>query len=192
MITETAALATDVAVTEAVSAVRKRKAPRKVPVAAEMLPATDSLPKLSSKDASASATARRNRQFFAGAFISTIAVVATAVSVTHLSHGIRFVTHCPQWEAWALAGVIDLGFVGFKACDIVGYTADARHANQTWGKWCILATVILSAILNALTFSNNVEGLTLKIGACALGCFVPCIIMGAFKVGSAHLIRRTA
>jgi hypothetical protein len=46
--------------------------------------------------------------------IGAVAVTLTALSLSHLAHGIGIVTHAEIWEAWAMAIGIDLGFVALE------------------------------------------------------------------------------
>jgi hypothetical protein len=45
---------------------------------------------------------------------SAVASTLTALSLTHLAHGISIVTAAPRWENWAMAIGIDLGFVALE------------------------------------------------------------------------------
>ena len=46
--------------------------------------------------------------------IGTVAVTLTALSLSHLAHGVEIVTGSSTWESWAMAVGIDLGFVALE------------------------------------------------------------------------------
>src|SRR5258708_28025066 len=46
--------------------------------------------------------------------VGAVAVTLTALSLSHLAHGITIVTGAEAWEAWAMAIGIDLGFVALE------------------------------------------------------------------------------
>ena len=184
MTNETATIANEVT-TEETLIVRPRGKRRTVAVPAKVVRV-----KKTEGETTAFTKAKRARQMYAGAFVGSIGVVLTAISVSHLSAGISAVTHCATWESWAMAIGIDLGFVGFKACDVFGYTAGAKEANESYGHWAIIGTLILSALLNALTFSSEAVGYLAKGEAVMLGFAVPAMIFAAFKVASGNIVKK--
>src|SRR5260370_39213884 len=46
--------------------------------------------------------------------IGAVAVTLTALSLSHLAHGVEIVTGSSVWESWAMAVGIDLGFVALE------------------------------------------------------------------------------
>jgi hypothetical protein len=46
--------------------------------------------------------------------IGAVAVTLTALSLSHLAHGVEIVTGSTVWESWAMAVGIDLGFVALE------------------------------------------------------------------------------
>src|SRR5258706_14322249 len=54
------------------------------------------------------------RQAGTAVAVGLVAVTLTALSLSHLAHGITIVTGAEQWEAWAMSIGIDLGFVALE------------------------------------------------------------------------------
>src|ERR1051325_5321693 len=88
------------------------------------------------------------RQALTGVGIGAVASALTALSLSHLAHGVEIVTHAPSWEAWAMAIGIDLGFVALELSQLA---CSAKVAKQV-GKFArpgILGTLSGSALMNA-------------------------------------------
>ena len=95
--------------------------------------------------------ARRSqrRQQWSAVTVALVAVVLTALSLSHLAHGIELVTRAPAWEAWSMAIGIDLGFVaardrpalcrhreGANRDKPVDQTGNPRHDRRQRGDEC--------------------------------------------------------
>ena len=123
------------------------------------------------------------RQGASAAAVGLVAGTLTALSLTHLAHGITIVTGAEQWESWAMAVGIDLGFV---ALEIAQLTASNDKVRKQIGKFCkpaIVGTLVGSAAMNAFAFAAQATGL--MIGpAVMLGVAIPGLIYALTKVGA--------
>lgn len=120
----------------------------------------------------------------AGAATVTIAGVLTALSLSHLAHGVQVVTHAPAWEAWAMASGIDLGFLACEAACVLSVTDKAKAIAGTYAKPTVIATMIASAIMNSFAFASSIEGFAL-VPAIALGAAIPGLIYSLTRIGIA-------
>jgi hypothetical protein len=117
----------------------------------------------------------KRRQMRAAAAVGTVAMVLTALSLHHLASGIELVTRAPWAEAWAMAIGIDLGFIGLEAAQLCAATQAAAKAIGRWSKPAIVGTLVASAVMNALAFAAQADGL-LVYPAAALGVAIPGLI----------------
>jgi hypothetical protein len=73
-------------------------------------------------------------QVFAAAGIGAVASTLTALSLTHLAHGISIVTAAPRWENWAMAIGIDLGFVALEGAQLGSTSEKLRRESSKYTK----------------------------------------------------------
>jgi hypothetical protein len=116
-----------------------------------------------------------SHQQYAAAGVAAVAVVLTALSLSHLAAGIALVTKAPVAEAWAMAVGIDLGFIALEAAQLAAATAAMRRAICRYTVPAILGTLAASGALNALAFAAQADGLLLYPAA-ALGIAIPGLI----------------
>ncbi len=107
--------------------------------------------------------------------VAAVAVVLTALSLTHLAHGIALVTRAPQWEAWSMAVGIDLGFLALEIAQLCAATPKTRAEIGRFTKPAILGTIVASAIMNALAFGAQADGWMLY-PAVMLGLAIPALV----------------
>jgi hypothetical protein len=121
--------------------------------------------------------ARRSqrRQQWSAVTVALVAVVLTALSLSHLAHGIELVTRAPAWEAWSMAIGIDLGFVALEIAQLCAATEKVRTEISRWTKPAILGTIVASAAMNALAFGAQSEG-WLLYPAVGLGLAIPALV----------------
>src|SRR5262245_21592511 len=100
----------------------------------------------------------KKRQTQAAA-VGTVAMVLTGLSLHHLASGIELVTRAPMAEAWAMAVGIDLGFIALEAAQLCAATQAAAKAIGRWSKPAIVGTLVASAVMNALAFGAQADGL---------------------------------
>jgi hypothetical protein len=93
------------------------------------------------------------RQVFAAAGIGAVASTLTALSLTHLAHGISIVTSAPAWESWAMAAGIDLGFVALEGAQLTSTSERLRREVTKYTKPAIIGTLTGSAVMNAFAFA---------------------------------------
>jgi hypothetical protein len=126
---------------------------------------------------------RRQRLLRKSAYATLgVAALLTCLSFTHLATGTELVTSCDAWAGWAMAAGIDLGFGTLEVATIIA----PIPAVTKWAKPLILATLALSATMNAFAFAQNAEGW--KLGAAiVLGGMIPALIYAQIQVASAML-----
>jgi len=128
------------------------------------------------------------RQQGASVFVGVVALALTVLSLSHLAHGIQLVTNAPEWEGWALAVGIDLGFVALEVGNLC-VTDKVRAEMKAWVQWSIRSTLVLSAILNGYAFGTSATGFilhpTAKLTfAVMLGVAIPALIFALTHIGS--------
>lgn len=139
---------------------------------------------------------RFKRQVSAALFVGGVAASLTALSLSHLAHGIEAVTNSPTWESWAMAVGIDAGFVALEVANL-SITEKARKELETWTIWSIRATLLLSAALNAYAFGAGATGFRLDpmfqlSFALILGVTIPGLIFSLTHIGSRMVLGRPA
>ena len=94
------------------------------------------------------------------------------LSLTHLAHGTQLVTKCETWEAYTLALGIDAGFVALECTGL----AAPDLSKSLWLKFPIAWCLGISAIMNAVAFTERADGLLMQVGAIMLGVTIPALI----------------
>lgn len=133
------------------------------------------------RGASACYVRRQRRQHIAATGVAAVAIVLTALSLSHLAAGIALVTGAPALEAWALAIGIDLGFLALELAQLSAATPAVRRQIERFSRPAIVATSAVSAALNVFAFGAAAEGLMLYPAA-ALGIAVPALIYALSRV----------
>jgi len=94
------------------------------------------------------------------------------LSLTHLAHGTQLVTQCDATQAYLMAVGIDAGFVALECAGL----AAPDLSKSLWLKvpvgWCLA----ISAVMNAVAFSERADGWLMTSGAIALGVTIPALI----------------
>lgn len=120
-------------------------------------------------------TRRLRRQHVAAGVVASIDVVLTALSLSHLAHGIGLVTGAPSWEAWAMAVGIDLGFLALEIAQLCAATPAVRREVERFTRPAIIGTLAVSGAMNAMAFGAQAQGL-MVYPAVALGIAIPALI----------------
>lgn len=127
---------------------------------------------------------RVNRQqAYAASAVGTVALALTALSLTHLSHGIEMVTHAPVWESWLMAFGVDAGFVAIELALLCPMSDKTARAIKSYATSAIGGTLVGSAALNALAFGAQAEGYMLY-PAVLFGLAVPALIYAMTRIGA--------
>jgi hypothetical protein len=113
--------------------------------------------------------------------------VLLGLSLVHLSTGIQVITHCHHWEAVALALGVDAAMVCCEAALLVSGVA-ALKAIKRWAHGTILCTILASACLNSLAFSQTAEGAWI-FAAIAAGCAVPGLVYALTRISAGLMAR---
>lgn len=126
-------------------------------------------------------TKRLRRQHVAAGAVATVDVILTALSLSHLAHGIALVTQAPMWEAWAMAVGIDLGFIALEVAQLCAATPAVRREISRFTKPAIIGTLAASAVMNAMAFGSQATGL-MVYPAILLGVAIPALIYALSRV----------
>lgn len=124
------------------------------------------------------------RQAMTGVAIGAVASALTALSLSHLAHGVEMVTHAPAWEAWAMAVGIDLGFVALELSQLACSVKVAKQVSK-FAKPAIVGTLTGSALMNALAFASQADNAWLQAAGVATGVAIPCLVYALTRVGAA-------
>lgn len=116
--------------------------------------------------------------------IGLVASVLTALSLSHLAHGIEIVTASPTWEAWAMAIGIDLSFVVLELAGLVRLADPVRKTIQKYLTPSIIGTLVGSAILNAFAFAAQASGTMMQVAAIVIGVAIPALIYALTRIGA--------
>lgn len=127
---------------------------------------------------------RLQRQRLAAAAVGTVACGLTALSLSHLAHGIEIATGTPGWGSWAMAGGIDLGFIGLEFAQITATTETLHRAVSRFTRPAIAGTLAGSAAMNAFAFAEHATG-WMTLAAVVMGVAVPGMIYALMRVGTA-------
>lgn len=139
-------------------------------------------------------TAEQKRSQFktaASAAVGGVAVALTALSLTHLAHGVELMTGASPWQCWLTAAGVDLGFVALEAISLA-VASDKRASQQVdrWARPFIIVLVLLSAVLNALAFSSGSPTVVMACGATVLGAVIPGMIYALTRSSAAVWMSR--
>jgi hypothetical protein len=126
---------------------------------------------------------RMRRQLYAANSIGMVVITLTALSLTHLAHGIAICTGAPTWECAALAIGIDLGFISLEMSVLCASTDGVRRAIKKFANPAIIGTLVASAIMNALAFSETLHGI-MMLPAIALGLAIPALIYALMRIAA--------
>lgn len=127
-------------------------------------------------------TRRQRIQHKSAYAVLGVAGALTALSLEHLATGATLVTHCTPLDGYALASGIDLGFIALEAATLV---MPSPHVAK-YARPAILATLALSAVMNAFAFAQGAEGMMVA-AACALGAMIPGLVYAQVQVAAAML-----
>jgi hypothetical protein len=145
-------------------------------------PAGKSFPRKSARFAKA-----MKRQAAAAIAVGGVAATLTALSLTHLAHGVQIVTNCPEWEGWAMGAVTDLGFVGLEIAQVVCATEKVRTEIKQWAPKAVSGMLVGSAAANAFAFASGAVG-WMVAPAVAAGLAIPAFLYALTRVGTAMYV----
>lgn len=135
----------------------------------------------SSKAPSRAHARRIRRQGAAAIAIGGVAATLTALSLSHLAHGISIVTGAPAWEAWAMAVGIDIAMIGTEMTMLTTATDKVRGAIRRWANGVVVGTLSGSAVMNAFAFAGAAVGW--MIGpAIVMGLAIPALIYALTRI----------
>lgn len=127
---------------------------------------------------------RLSRQRLAAVGLGGVAVALTALSLSHLAHGVQMVTGSLAWEAWAMAVGIDLGFVALELGQIAVTTETLRKQVARYSKPAIIGTLAGSAVMNAFAFAAPASGWCMTSAAIVLGVAIPALVYCLTRIGA--------
>lgn len=130
---------------------------------------------------------RMRRQAAAGVALGLVTLTLTALSLSHLAHGIQIVTGCDTWEARAMAIGIDLGFITMEMANLMAASKQVVDEISKFTKPAIVGTMLGSAAMNAFAFAAAATGYMI-VPAVVLGLAIPGFIYAATRAGAALYI----
>jgi hypothetical protein len=121
------------------------------------------------------------RQQVAAAAVAFVGIVLTALSLSHLAHGIQLVTSAPPGRRglWRLAST--WAFIALEIAQLCAVTPVVRKEISKYAVPAIVGTLIASAVMNALAFGAQATGWMLY-PAVALGIAIPALIYALSRV----------
>lgn len=143
--------------------------------------------KLAEPAKSSRVRAALQRQAVAAAAVAAIGLVLTALSLSHLAHGVAMVTGVPAWQAWATAIGFDLSLIALESAQLCAATEAVRRAIARYARPSILGTLGGSAAMNAFAFCEAVSGWWLA-PAIVLGIAIPTLIYVLTRIAVALYI----
>jgi uncharacterized protein YjeT (DUF2065 family) len=141
-------------------------------------------PKRAAHHATRRAHKALRRQAGTAVGVGAVAVTLTALSLSHLAHGIEIVTHCQSWEGWSMAIGIDLGFVALELSQLA-IGDKLRKPVARFARPAILGTLAGSAAMNAFAFAAQADGYVMMAAAITLGVAIPTLVYALTRVGAA-------
>jgi hypothetical protein len=130
---------------------------------------------------------RLRRQAGTAIGVGFVAVTLTALSLSHLAHGVMIVTGSAPWEAWSMAVGVDLGFVALELSQLA-IDDKLRKQVSRFAKPAIFGTLAGSAAMNAYAFSAHTADYIMLAAAVTLGVAIPTLIYCLTRVGAALYI----
>ena len=130
------------------------------------------------------ATKALRRQAGTAIGVGAVAVTLTALSLSHLAHGVQIVTGSSQWEAWSMAIGIDLGFVALELSQLAIGDKLRRQVSR-FARPAILGTLAGSAAMNAFAFAAQAANPYMLAAAITLGVAIPTLVYALTRVGAA-------
>lgn len=127
------------------------------------------------------------RQALSATAIGAVAATLTGLSLSHLATGIQLATSAPEWQSWAMAVGIDLGFVALELSQL-SIAEKLRRQVARYARPAIMGTLAGSAVLNAAAFASGANGLLMQAGAVVMGVAIPALIYALTRVGAALYI----
>lgn len=130
---------------------------------------------------------KMQRQAASGVGIGVVAVALTALSLSHLAHGIEIVTGSATWESWAMAIGIDVGFIAMEIATLSCATEKLAKAIGRYTRPGIIGTMLGSAAMNAFAFAAAATGYMVA-PAIVLGVAIPGLVYALTRVGTSLYI----
>jgi uncharacterized membrane protein len=119
--------------------------------------------------------------------VGAVAVTLTALSLSHLAHGVEIVTSSAPWQAWSMAVGIDLGFVALELSQLA-ISDKVRAQVSKFARPAILGTLAASAAMNAFAFAAQTVNPWMMSAAITLGIAIPALIYALTRTGAALYI----
>ncbi len=132
-------------------------------------------------------TRAMRRQAGTAVAVGFVAVTLTALSLSHLAHGVEIVTGSASWESWSMAIGIDLGFIALELSQLA-INANVRRQIARFARPAILGTLAGSAAMNAFAFAAQTTNVWMMAAAVSLGIAIPTLIYALTRVGAALYI----
>jgi hypothetical protein len=149
---------------------------------------TSKSPIVASRTRLRNAQKRLRRQTGVAVVIGLVAITLTALSLSHLAHGISLVTSAPPVQGWAMATGIDLGYISLELSMVMATSEHVRRMIGKFAKPAIVGTLAGSATMNAFAFASGAVGYPMIGAAVVLGVAIPAMVYALTRVGAALYI----
>jgi hypothetical protein len=124
------------------------------------------------------------RQAGTAVAVGLVAVTLTALSLSHLAHGVEIVTGSSSLESWMMAIGIDCGFIALELSRLA-IGDRVRKQIARFARPAILGTLAGSAAMNAFAFAAQTSTVWMLAAAITLGLAIPALIYCLTRVGAA-------
>ena len=125
------------------------------------------------------ASARRvgqERLFFAARSVLTaVNVGVIAVSVTDIAACVTHYGHLAAWQGYAIAGGVDLNYVGMEFGAMLAPTPALKARIHAWTRFAVPAIAVVSAASNMTEMAATAVTTFDIAAACVIGAFLPAV-----------------
>jgi len=115
-------------------------------------------------------------------------VTLTALSLSHLAHGVELITGSSRLESWMMAIGVDIGFIALELAQIAAIADRVRKQVARFARPAIVGTLTGSAGMNAFAFASGTANPWMMAAGIALGLAIPALIYALTRVGAALYI----
>jgi tellurite resistance protein TehA-like permease len=128
---------------------------------------------------------KMRRQAGTAIALGIVATIITALSLSHIAHGIQIVTGATTWEAWAFAIAIDVAMIVAEISMLFSSTPVLRKEVAKYASPFVILALGASAILNAFAFCAHLTDWYDRAPAICFGVAIPMMIYALTRIMAA-------
>lgn len=128
---------------------------------------------------------KMRRQAATAVALGVVATIITALSLSHIAHGITIVTGATTWEAWSFAIAIDVAMIVAEVSMLFSSTPVLRKEVAKYASPFVILALAASAILNAFAFSAHLITWIERAPAICFGIAIPMMIYALTRIMAA-------